>query len=169
MQEFSRIHNVCVQAAAIVDHLCQQKTDSKFLGEDVGKTQEKNSLAKLSIGQIEPMDVDSANVENKIKKEKEELDLQQQQQGKNNYIDDKRPKKHLASDDPSTAVGSTESQPPAKLFKGSRYKTYTTGAAVIHPAVKYKRPTDREITEVWWSIIRDNCLGNADQSKNLTI
>ena len=36
--------------------------------------------------------------------------------------------------------------PPAKVWKGLKYKYWCPGA--LQPAVKYKRPTDKEITEV---------------------
>jgi hypothetical protein len=43
--------------------------------------------------------------------------------------------------------------PPAKVWKGLKYKYWSLG--VLQPAVKYKRPTDKEITEVMKYICGD--------------
>ena len=43
--------------------------------------------------------------------------------------------------------------PPAKVWKGLKYKYWSPGA--LQPAVKYKRPTDKEITEVMKYICGD--------------
>lgn len=57
--------------------------------------------------------------------------------------DEKRSKKHSISEEIGDSI---ESQPPAKIWKGLRYKTWSMGA--MQPATKFKKPTDREITEV---------------------
>lgn len=57
--------------------------------------------------------------------------------------EEKQSKKHSISEEISDSI---ESQPPAKIWKGLRYKTWSMGA--IQPATKFKKPTDREITEV---------------------
>lgn len=61
----------------------------------------------------------------------------------NAEIEEKRLKKHSISEEISDSI---ESQPPAKIWKGLRYKTWSMGA--MQPATKFKKPTDREITEV---------------------
>lgn len=131
-----------MQAAAIVDHLCQ-KSESKFLEEDLKKIEDKKFLMKQSLGQIEAMDIDSIelDLEQRIKNEKDDLESQH---SRDSFIDaEKRPKKHPVSEE----LSATDlAERPSKIWRGLRYKTWTTGA--IHPSSKYKKPTDREITEV---------------------
>jgi hypothetical protein len=57
---------------------------------------------------------------------------------------EKKSRRHTG-DDPANAATS-HFPPPAKVWKGLKYKYWTPGA--IQPAVKYKKPTDKEITEV---------------------
>lgn len=57
---------------------------------------------------------------------------------------DKKSRRHTG-DEPASASAS-HCPPPAKVWKGLKYKYWTPGA--IQPTVKYKKPTDREITEV---------------------
>lgn len=57
--------------------------------------------------------------------------------------EEKRSKKHSISEENGESI---ESQPPAKIWKGLRYKTWSMGA--MQPTTKFKKPTDREITEV---------------------
>lgn len=59
-------------------------------------------------------------------------------------MEEKRPKKHSVPEESSeTAV---EPQPPTKVWRGLKYKTWSMG--VIQPTTKFKKTTDREITEV---------------------
>jgi histone-lysine N-methyltransferase MLL3 len=117
------------------------------LEEDLKKLQEKKFSLKQSIRQIEPMDVDSIemDLECRIKIEKNEYESQH---SRDSFSDEKRPKKHPASEEPSNDC--LEPQPPSKVWKGLRYKTWMNGA--IQPTTKYKKPTDREITEVHFII-----------------
>lgn len=43
-------------------------------------------------------------------------------------------------------IDPNEPQPPVKVWKGLRYKTWSSGA--MQPAVKHKKPNEREVTEV---------------------
>ncbi|XP_063990116.1 histone-lysine N-methyltransferase 2C-like isoform X3 [Diachasmimorpha longicaudata] len=132
------------KAATIVDHLCS-KTDVKLLDNTLKKKfQDKRSLDKPNLI-LEGLDVDSMeiNPDIKIKTEKDDSDgtmipddLMQ--------LDEKRPKKHSASD--NLAIDPADTQPPAKVWRGLKYKLWTMGG--IQPATKYKKPTDREITEM---------------------
>jgi hypothetical protein len=57
---------------------------------------------------------------------------------------EKKSRRHTG-DDPTTTTAS-HCPPPTKVWKGLKYKYWTLGA--VQPAVKYKKPTDKEITEV---------------------
>lgn len=93
------------------------------------------------------MDVDSIemDLESRIKSEKDDIESHT---SRDSFTDEKRPKKHPVTEEPST--DSMEPQPPSKVWRGLRYKTWMTGA--IQPTTKYKKPTDREITEVIFKI-----------------
>ncbi|XP_021938191.1 uncharacterized protein LOC110838870 isoform X2 [Zootermopsis nevadensis] len=57
---------------------------------------------------------------------------------------DKRSRRHTGDD--QAIAPSSHCPPPTKLWKGVKYKYWTPGA--IQPAVKYKKPTDKEVTEM---------------------
>ncbi|PNF41242.1 hypothetical protein B7P43_G01489 [Cryptotermes secundus] len=57
---------------------------------------------------------------------------------------EKKSRRHTG-DEPASASAS-HCPPPTKVWKGLKYKYWTPGA--IQPAVKYKKPTDKEITEM---------------------
>lgn len=57
---------------------------------------------------------------------------------------EKKSRRHTG-DEPVSATAS-HCPPPTKVWKGLKYKYWIPGA--IQPAVKYKKPTDKEITEV---------------------
>lgn len=57
--------------------------------------------------------------------------------------EEKRPKKHSVTEEASEVI---EPQPPAKVWRGLRYKAWSVG--ILQPATKFKKPIDREITEV---------------------
>lgn len=126
-----------MQAATIVDHLCH-KTEAKMLEDDL------KSLKKFPIKQLQQQMERLENIEignestTEIKVKTEKLDNVESAEN-----DEKRLKKHLISEEIGDSI---ESQPPAKIWKGLRYKTWSMGA--MQPATKFKKPTDREITEV---------------------
>lgn len=128
---------ITLQAATIIDHLCH-KTETKLLDDDL------KSLKKFPVKQqqqcierLGSMEVDNeSTTEIKIKTEKLE-------NAENAENEEKRPKKHSISEEISEA---TEPQPPAKVWKGSKYKIWSMG--IIQPSTKLKKPTDREIIEV---------------------
>lgn len=124
-----------MQAAAIVDHL-SQKTDSKFIEENLKKFQDKKFFGKGSLDRDENTlrlkrllpDYDRC---------KSEIDLQDGRFGKKRSIS--------VLDEPM--VNSNEPPPPpVKVHKGDRYKVWSAG--VLQPSVKYKKLNEREITEV---------------------
>lgn len=125
------------KVAAIVDHLCQDKTIMKKKIDD--KT--NNILEKCSATEnIEKMDVDE--IVNSIKQEcMEEMAMAENLQKddiKTEVPDSpKKAKKHPTED--------TTQQPPAKQFKGVKYRPWAQGA--LQPRNKYKRPSDKEIME----------------------
>lgn len=129
------------QAATIVDHLCHNKLDAKVLDDDFKKG--KKFVVKQPVEHVENMEVDQIEKEPeiKIKMEKEEQDVPET---RDEMLEDKRPKKHSVIEESSTE--STEPQPPAKVWRGLRYKTWSVGS--MQPPTKYKKPTDKEITEV---------------------
>lgn len=144
--QFALMHrtpvNIQDKAATIVDHL-YQKSQTKMLDDELRKIHEKK-LYKQTTG-LEKMDVDPSalhvdSAEFGIKLEKMDHGVF----GIRDEFDEKRAKKHSVNDD----VESLESQPPVKLWKGVRYKTWMMGA--IQATTKYKKPTDREITEVFF-------------------
>jgi hypothetical protein len=57
---------------------------------------------------------------------------------------EKRSRRHTGDDQVITP--SAHCPPPTKHWKGVKYKYWTPGA--VQPAVKYKKPTDKEVTEV---------------------
>lgn len=128
---------VILQAATIVDHLCH-KTEAKILEGDL------KNLKKFPIKQqqqqmerLENIEISSEST-TEIKVKAEKLDNIE-----NAENDEKRLKKHLISEEIGDSI---ESQPPTKIWKGLRYKTWSMGT--MQPATKFKKPTDREITEV---------------------
>lgn len=128
---------ITLQAATIVDHLCH-KADAKLLDDDLkGLKKFPIKQQQQRIERLGSMEVDKeSTTEIKIKTEK--LD-----NAENVENEEKRPKKHSISEE----IGEvTEPQPPAKVWKGSRYKTWSMG--IIQPSTKLKKPTDREIIEV---------------------
>lgn len=128
---------ITLQAATIVDHLCH-KAETKLLDDDM------KGLKKFSLKQQQQrmerfgsMEVDNdSTTEIKIKTEKLE-------NAENAENEEKRPKKHSITEEISEA---TESQPPTKMWKGVKYKTWSMGT--IQPGTKFKKPTDREVIEV---------------------
>jgi hypothetical protein len=57
---------------------------------------------------------------------------------------EKKSRRHTGDD--ATNATASHCPPPSKVWKGLKYKYWTPGA--VQPAVKYKKPTDKEITEV---------------------
>jgi len=84
------------------------------------------------VEKIESIGIDEPAPEIKIKTEKPE-------NIENAENEEKRPKKRSVED-----IG--EGEPPAKISRDSKYKTWSMG--IIQPTTKFKKPTDREITEV---------------------
>lgn len=130
-----------------MDHLCQ-KTDTKLLDDDL------KSLKKVPLKQQQQsqqptdqrcksieIDNETATMDIKVKTEKLEH-VENVMEGAE--AEEKRPKKHSVPEESSEAT--VEPQPPAKLWRGLRYKTWSMGA--IQPVTKFKKTTDREITEV---------------------
>lgn len=103
----------------------------------------KKYIVKQPIDHVEHMEVDQTEKETeiKIKMEKEEQDILET---KEEIAEEKRPKKHSAADE--LVVEPTDPPPPAKIWRGLRYKTWSVG--LMQPSTKYKKPTDKEITEV---------------------
>lgn len=100
-------------------------------------------MVKQPVDHVESMEVDQTEKESeiKIKTEKEDQDIPDT---KEEITEEKRPKKHSVADESTTE--STEPQPPTKVWRGLRYKTWSIG--LMQPPTKYKKPTDKEITEV---------------------
>ncbi|XP_024945171.1 histone-lysine N-methyltransferase 2C isoform X3 [Cephus cinctus] len=145
--QFALMHrapsNTQDKVATIVDHLCQ-KAETKLLEHDLKKKLQQNKfMTKQSVESIDSMDVDpiEMDTETRIKTEKEDFEMSDH---KEELINEKRSKKHPATEEPLNDV--TELPPPSKVWRGLRYKSWSLGA--IHPATKYKKPTDREITEM---------------------
>jgi len=129
-------NSIILQAATIVDHLCH-KTEAKMLEDDL------KSLKKFPIKQqyqqierLENIEIGNESItEIKVKTEKlDNIDVENEE---------KRSKKHSISEEISDSI---ESQPPAKIWKGLRYKTWSMGT--MQSASKFKKPTDKEIIEV---------------------
>lgn len=113
-----------------MDHLCH-KTETKLLEDDL-KSLKKFPIKQQQMEKVESMEIDEPATEIKIKTEIPES-------AENAEGEEKRPKKH-----PSEEIG--EAEVPAKIPKDSKYKMWSMG--IIQPATKFKKPTDREITEV---------------------
>lgn len=120
------------------------------------------SIKKLSIKQqhqqqqsinqhVESMEIDNGTtmVTTDIVKIKSEK-LEHVENMMENTEEEKRPKKHSVPEESGDTSGS-EPQPPTKVWRGLRYKTWTMGT--IQPITKFKKSTDREITEVNFSKI----------------
>lgn len=136
-----------------MDHLCQ-KTETKLLDDDL------KSLKKVPIKQQQPSQqsadsqrVDSMEIDNEtstitamdvVKVKTEKPDHVENAATENTEVEEKRPKKHSATEESSETT--VEPQPPAKVWRGLKYKTWSTGA--IQPATKFKKTSDREVTEV---------------------
>lgn len=103
----------------------------------------KKFVIKQSVEPVESMEVEQTEKESeiKVKTEKEDQDVPEM---KEEIMEEKRPKKHPAAEESATET--TEPQPPAKVWRGLRYKTWSIGS--MQPHTKYKKPTDKEITEV---------------------
>ncbi|KAI4497783.1 hypothetical protein M0802_007109 [Mischocyttarus mexicanus] len=142
--QFALIHRTPTstqdKAATIVDHLCP-KVDPKIIDDDFKKLQEKRFSIKQSIDHSESMAVDFENKSEIRIKIEEEFEIHDNRE---DLTEEKRPKKHAALKELSGETN--EPPPPAKLWKGLRYKTWTMGA--IQPPTKYKKPTDKEITDM---------------------
>lgn len=104
--------------------------------------EKKFSLKQATIDHVESMEVEpESKIDVRIKIE-EEFEMHD---NKEDLSDEKRPKKHAAAlEEPANET--SEPPPPAKVWRGLKYKTWTMGA--IQPATKYKKPTDKEITDV---------------------
>lgn len=126
------------KAAAIVDHLCQK--ESKIIEEDLKKMQEKKFLMRQAFGHMGSIDVNRFDYEmnSLIKSEKDEL----ASQFNTDILDEKKAKKHPSSDEMSADLIDV----PNKVWKGTKYKAWYSGC--LQPPTKYKKPTEREITEV---------------------
>lgn len=127
---------ITLQAAAIVDHLCH-KAETKLLDDDM-KGLKKFSIKQQRMERYGSMEIDNESTTTEIKIKTERLDSAEIPEN-----EEKRPKKHTITDESGEI---TESQPPAKIYKGVRYKTWSMGN--IQPSTKFKKPTEREITEV---------------------
>ena len=104
------------------------------------KLKEEKEADKI-VDHVERMDID-IDTEMKIKTESEDLDTSEIAEELS--TEEKRPKKHSAPGENDSE--NCEIQPPSKIWRGLRYKTWAPGA--IQPSTKYKKPTEREITEV---------------------
>lgn len=122
-----------MQAATIVDHICP-KTEPL---EDDLKNVKKFPVKQLQQQEkVKSMEIDNGpTVDIKVKTEKPE-------NTENMEIDEKRAKKHSITEE----VNETEPQPPAKVWKGVKYKIWSAGT--MQPPTKFKKPTERELTEV---------------------
>lgn len=103
--------------------------------------QEKKFSLKQSIDHVESMEIEPENKSDIRIKIEEEFEIHD---NKEDLLEEKRPKKHAALEEPTNET--SEPPPPAKVWRGLKYKTWTMGA--IQPATKYKKPTDKEITDV---------------------
>ena len=115
-----------------------QKAESKFLDDNLKKLQENKFFGKQTVGHIDNLQMNRLGGETDITANfiKNDMDLQ------DGSLARKRPISTM--DEP--LADSNEPQPPTKVWKGIRYKIWSMGA--IQPAVKYKKPSEREITEV---------------------
>ena len=92
-----------------------------------------------AVGDSDSINMD-LDLDRRIKTEKDDLDSQN---SRDSFNDDRRGKKHPASDDTST---DSADPTPNKVWKGLKYKNWSPGT--MHPRTKYKKPSEREITEV---------------------
>lgn len=134
-----------------MDHLCHNKIDTKVLDDDFKKG--KKYIVKQLVDHVESMEVDQIEKEPevKIKTEKEDHDVPEANE---EIMEEKRPKKHPATEESITE--SIEPQPPTKIWRGLRYKAWCVGS--MQPLTKYKKPTDKEVTEVRIKIIFNHNL-----------
>jgi len=166
------------KAAAIVDHLCQttQSAGQKKVhpSESAEKTKKDENI-KEKKGEDEKMDVEQQQDEIKVEENVAEKDEPAETQAKEAdgvgvkteipvtkpepeptpapavttpqpvmpprvTSNEKKSRRHTGDDPVSHCP------PPTKVWKGLKYKYWSPGA--LQPAVKYKRPTDKEITEM---------------------
>lgn len=127
------------------------KTETKILDDDL-KSLKKIPIKQQQLQQTVDQRVESMEIDNEttmttatdVIKVKIEKPDHMENTMENMDTEEKRPKKHSVPEESSeTAV---EPQPPAKVWRGLKYKTWSMG--VIQPTTKFKKTTDREITEV---------------------
>lgn len=132
------------KAATIVDHLCQKK-DGK------GPTDELKRLAEKKFKQTTEQSEGMPTMHRPMQVTDETSMLRE---GNDNalsgdgFLDDKHGKKRPAAtlQASDATVDGKSIAPPQKIMKGLRYKLWNTGA--LQPAVKFKKQTDKQITEV---------------------
>ena len=124
------------QAPTIVDHLTVRPlSGNKFLDDSLQILEKDQFFQKSNVGRVENLQQNRC-AEATANSLKNELDLQESRLGR------KRP----ISSVEETSADSNEPQPPAKVWKGLRYKTWNSCA--MQPPVKYKKQNEREVTEV---------------------
>lgn len=127
---------IVLQAATVVDHLCH-KADAKLLEDDLKSLKKFPIKQQQHMQRIDTFDNESST-EIKVKIEKLES-------AESTEIEEQRSKKHSIVED----IGEmTEPQPPLKVWKGSRYKIWAMDTKHHGTTKGFKKPTDKEITEV---------------------
>lgn len=126
-----------------MDHLCQN-AQSKIVETELRKDiQEKKFVMKQPIDHMENSKIETFEMETEIRMKSENNLDSDIFDNKEDTGSEKRPKKHSATEELSI---DDSTDPPTKIWRGLRYKSWAVGG--IQPATKYKKPTDREITEV---------------------
>lgn len=166
------------KAAAIVDHLSQTTPSAgqkKVHPSENAERTKKDESIKEKKEEDEKMDVEQQQDEIKVEQDVAEKDESAETQAKEADCVSVKPELPVNKPEPEPTpaaavttpqsttpprVTSTEKKsrrhtgddpashcpPPAKVWKGLKYKYWSPGA--LQPSVKYKRPTDKEITEM---------------------
>ncbi|XP_046742436.1 histone-lysine N-methyltransferase 2C-like isoform X3 [Diprion similis] len=130
------------KAAAIVDHLCQNSLSRIADMELKTEAHEKKFVMHRPAEHNDNLKLEAMEIETEVKiKTEKDIDTDTIHV-KEDSVDEKRPKKHAATEE----LNDDSIDPPTKVWRGLRYKLWTLGA--IQPATKYKKPVDREITEM---------------------
>lgn len=135
-----------------MDHICH-KTETKILDDDLKSLKkvpikQQQQQSQQSVDQrVESMEIDNetnVTITTDVVKVKSEKPDHMENATENTEVEEKRPKKHSVTEESSEIA--VEPQPPAKIWRGLKYKIWSLGA--IQATTKFKKTTDREVTEV---------------------
>ncbi|GLG97653.1 Histone-lysine N-methyltransferase trr [Gryllus bimaculatus] len=145
------------KAAAIVDHLCQNQSSNSQKDDKEDNTDKDDQDGRESkAGDEDKMETDQDDNDSvKVVIKEEKVDSEEQKSESKDGDSVYRADRGSPSDTGSPRLGTEkkarratgdEPSTPAKIWKGLKYKYWNPGS--IQPAVKYKKPTDREVTEM---------------------